>query len=226
MRDIPASIRISRGIEETVLAIVRDLPTAIYQTYERTEECARPLLLDLAYRSVMQAIFFHLMAPDLTDETGILHAYRHCGSLDMDKFSQREKELFLRAQKHIRSIVSNVQGGEMNVAQSIDCVQKYLRSIMEHFDETFPAQAVAHSFGYWWPAENPGSVDRVKEVFRECMAEVIATIEKRLEELRTEYGAKELEAALKSALQKMEGRKSKSPVPRSKTSASIPGRLS
>lgn len=78
-------------------------------------------------------------------------------------------------------------------AQAVALAERFLRSVLEDFDDLFPAVDI-HS--------DPQEAERIKNGHRHAMGEAVGFVRKCLGEIKREYAAQELAAALRAAAAK------------------------
>lgn len=94
---------------------------------------------------------------------------------------------------------------ELSHAQSLAGAEKYLKSLVEDFDECFPQTVYSEKLAQAWNLQGQALTDRIRECYRAALKEVVADMLVYIGQLRREEAEKELALAVNAAVKNHAG---------------------
>lgn len=98
--------------------------------------------------------------------------------------------------------------GGFTDAQFLDRAEKYLKSIVENFDECFPQKVISRLLTHRWKLEDEELSDKVREYYRAALTRAAADMLEFVGMLRREGAEKELAVAINAVAGKSAARES------------------
>lgn len=185
-----------RGAAMEKSAVLTAGAELMLQAHGPSEELGRVLVLNSWYHMIVDGLFYRLSVPDATDEKGVqVFVYLQFNELEEGSFSPAQKELLQYSASALRTAE---KPAEMSAGKAIALMENYLKSLAAHFDECFPALAMAEGWQVYWNPQDPGAGERIKKLFLDALPEARKVFEDALDGLRREHAESELEKAVNS----------------------------